>query len=1130
MAYDRHDPSRPLATNPLHRRRALSMLRPLRRHRGVIAPKSAILLTVLATLLLTLAGTSSALAVSPWWHLSVNSRPTNLPLPTEAEGVLTPGEGQIVLTASNVGDAAATGAKTPLRITDELPEGLKATSLTAIAETVGSGGSFTVVPCKKEGAAPNESLSCTFEGNLPAYGLIEVHIGVAVGEGAASGAIDRASISGGGAQSISISQPLKISDELAPFGVENYEMTPEEEGGSTDSQAGSHPFQLRTALTLNQTADENPVALTKDLNFNLPAGLIGNPTPFPQCSLAQFLTIVSSGTLPNNLCSPKTAVGVAMATVNEPNGLFGKPLATFASPVFSLEPQVGEPARFGFLAFSTPVFLDTSVRTGSDYGVTVHVSNISQSAAVIKSEVVFWGVPGDSRHDTTRGWGCLEAARELTFHSPCAPAEEANPPPLLALPTSCTGALQSNVLADSWADPTDILNTQSQPMSALDGCNRLPFTPSIQVSPDGNAAATPTGLNVDVHVPQDLVLNPTGLAEADVKDTTVALPAGVALNPAAADGLTSCSLAQIDLSSPAAASCPDASKVATVEVKTPLLPNPLIGSAYVAAQNANPFGSLIALYVVVEDPVSGVRVKLAGEVQPNPTTGQLVSSFKNTPQLPFEDFRLHFFGGQRAPLATPSSCGSYTTTASISPWSGNQSANSSSTFDVTSGPNGGSCQSPLPFSPTLTAGSTNLQASAFTPFTTTITRPDGQQSLKSVALHMPGGLSGILSGVPLCEEAQANAGTCASQSQIGETTVSVGLGADPFSVTGGRVYLTKGYGGAPFGLSIVNPAKAGPYDLGSGPCDCVVVRAKIEVDPVTAALTVSTDTQGPYAIPTILDGIPLEIQHVNVTINRPGFTFNPSNCSPLAIDAGLQSTEGATSNTAVPFQVTNCATLKFAPKFEASTAGQTSKANGASLHVKLTYPKAPFGTQANITSVKVDLPKQLPSRLTTLQKACTAAQFQANPAGCPAASVIGHAKAITPLLPVPLEGPAYFVSHGGEAFPSLIVVLQGYGVTVDLVGTTLIKKGITSSTFKTVPDVPVGSFELTLPQGKFSALAANGNLCKPKLLMPTLFNAQNGAVLKQSTKISVTGCPKAKKAKAKKKGKKASKKRGKAKK
>ncbi len=384
---------------------------------------------------------------------------------------------------------------------------------------------------------------------------------------------------------------------------------------------------------------------------------------------------------------------------------------------------------------------------------------------------------------------------------------------------------------------------------------------------------------------------------------------------------------------------------------------------------------------------------------------------------------------------------------------------------------------------------------------------------------MPPGLSGLLAGVKLCGEAEGNAGTCGPESLIGETTVSVGLGANPYTVTGGKVYITGPYHGAPFGLSIVNPANAGPFHLGN-----VIVRAKIEVDPHTAALTITSDNSGPYKIPQFIDGIPLQIKHVNVTINGVGgnnkFTFNPTSCSPMAITGSLSSSEGSTQALGVPFQVTNCATLKFAPKFAVSTSGKTSRAKGASLSVKLTYPKAAFGTQANIARVKVDLPKQLPSRLTTLQKACTAKQFDTNPAGCPAASIIGHGKAITPLVPVPLEGPAYFVSNGGEAFPNLIVVLQGYGVTIELVGDTFISKaGITSSTFKTVPDAPVGSFELNLPEGKYSALAANGNLCATKLTMPTAFTAQNGATIHQSTKVSVTGCPKAKKAKKKTKRK-----------
>jgi len=311
------------------------------------------------------------------------------------------------------------------------------------------------------------------------------------------------------------------------------------------------------------------------------------------------------------------------------------------------------------------------------------------------------------------------------------------------------------------------------------------------------------------------------------------------------------------------------------------------------------------------------------------------------------------------------------------------------------------------------------------------------------------------------------------------------------------VFVTTGYKGAPYGLSIVNPAKAGPFDLGT-----VVVRASISVDPHTAALTIKSDP-----LPTILDGIPLQIQHVNVTVDRDKFTFNPTDCNKTAINGVLSSTEGAKANVSTSFQVTNCATLAFKPKLTASTAGKTSRANGASLHVKLTYPEGPF--DANISKVKVDLPKQLPSRLTTLQKACPAQVFDANPANCPQESKVATATATTPVLPVPLTGPAYFVSHGGEAFPDLIVVLQGYGATVDLVGTTFISKaGITSSTFKTVPDVPVGTFEMTLPQGKYSALAATGNLCATKLNMPTSFVGQNGVEQHVSTPIAVTGCGK----------------------
>jgi uncharacterized repeat protein (TIGR01451 family) len=1062
---------------------------------------------------------SASAEPGPWWNVTSSTWPASLP---------TSGEGTVGVVVENAGDAAA--SKGLITVTDRIPAGLSVQGVSFysnptenaskdLAELGYCGTSGQVVTCNYhteevpiDGAGDLGSLP------LQPYQIMELRVRVKV-EGAVSGVQNEVSVLGGGAPPKTIRRAVAIGDGPVPFGVEDYELLPEEEGGKTDTQAGSHPFQLTTNFLLNQNADPGEiVAKPKELDFKLPPGLIGNPTPFPQCTLAQFFTKIASGGFAINQCSAKTVVGVADVTIYEDLALGG--VITEAVPLFNLTPAVGEPARFGFVLYEEPVLLDTSVRTGGDYGVTVSVKNITELPNFMESRVTFWGVPGDPRHDNARGWNCVQGGKVGEENAPCSPLGQSNPPPLLAMPTSCTGPLQSLVEAESWQERGVFASTNVLPMPAMDGCNRLPSDPSISVAPDGQTGSSPTGLTVDVHVPQEQSLNPTGLSEADVKDTTVALPQGVVLNPAAADGLESCSLSQVALESPEPSACPEASKVGTVEIHTPLLPNPLVGGAYLAAQEANPFGSLVALYVYVEDPISGSRVKLAGEVVPDPVTGQLVSTFKNTPQLPFEDFKLHFFGGDRAPLATPAACGSYTTTASIAPWSGNPATESSSTFNVTSGPNGVPCASPLPFDPSLTAGTSSIQAGGFSPFVMTMSRTDGNQALQSIELKMPPGLSGLLSGVKLCGEPLADEGLCGKESEIGETIVSVGVGGDPYSVRGGKVFITEGYEGAPYGLSIVNPAKAGPYDLENHtPCDCVVVRAKIEVDPITAALTITSDNTGPYKIPTVLDGIPLQIQHVNVTVNRPGFTFNPTNCEPMKITGSLNSTQGATSALSVPLQVTNCAVLGFKPAFSVSTNGKTSRATGASLHVKLVYPKAPFGSQANIKSVKVDLPKQLPSQLKTLQHACPDYTFNQNPAACSSQSRIGTAKATTPLLPVPLTGPVYFVSHAGLKFPELVIVLSGYGTTIDLHAETFISpSGITSSTFRTVPDAPVGTFELTLPQGQYPALAAPDNhLCKDKLLMPTAFTAQNGATIKQNTPITVTGCAKAKHKKPKKK-------------
>jgi hypothetical protein len=1081
-------------------------------------------------------GGAQAASTSSWWGLTVGSRPTQLP---------SGGSGEIVVVAQNLGDAPTNGTVT---IGNVLPQGLKVLGIKALA---GGSGEASAGPV----GCVIKTLTCTFGSyvngtevvaeHLPSYQTIEVKISVAVEGEAESGEVDSASVSGGGAaRAMSATRQLQIGGAQT-FGFEDFSLTPENADGTIDTQAGSHPFQATNLVTLDSTendARDEPidVALPKDIVAELPAGFIGNPTPFTECTEAQFAKMIEIEIVGFvNECPASSAIGVATVKFS----LIGGPFSTSTVPIFDVTPLPREPARFGFkVAGVVSAFLDASIRSGSDYGVDITSSNITEVASLDSVRLTFWGVPGDSRHDGQRGWECLYG------YGNCPPSITQNPPPFLAMPTQCGGSFESAVHGVSWgsyAKPTETAEPVSFHIpNMVDGCNHLPFSPEIKVTPDGSAASTPTGLNVDVHVPQGSILNSEGIAESALKGITVALPEGVAVDPSGADGLEACgeglagftgfgggepptALFAPTLPSPLQPGvnfCPEASKIGTVRIATPLLPHgqDVTGAVYLASQNANPFGSLVATYLIAEDPVSGALVRLVGEVHLT-STGQLVATFQNNPQLAFEDAELHFFGGARAPLTTPSHCGAYTTNATFTPWSGNEAVNASSTFDVTSGPNGSPCPgASLPFSASLTGGMIDNNGAAFSPLSTTISREDGEQNMQSVTLHTPPGLSGTLSTVKLCPEAQANEGTCGPESLIGETTVSAGVGSDPVSVKGGRVYITEKYGNAPFGLSIVNPVKTGPFDLerdtaqpstNMPACDCVVVRAKIEIDPTTAALTVTTDPTGPHAIPHMIDGIPVQIRKVNVLINRPGFTFNPTDCKPMSISGAIVSVEGASSPVSIPFDAANCATLTFKPIFKASTVAKSSRQNGESLHVTLAYPNAPSGSQANISEVKVDLPKQLPSRLTTLQKACPDNVFDANPSGCPSASRIGTASAVTPILPVPLSGPVYFVSHAARSFPDLVIVLQGYGITIVLRGETFIsKKGITSTTFREVPDQPVTSFQLTLPQGRYSALASNGNLCTVKggLIMPTALVAQNGLTVHQSTKIAVSGCPKQK--------------------
>jgi hypothetical protein len=1017
------------------------------------------------------------------------------------------GEGKLVVQVSNVGDAPAEGGVVPIVIKDVLPEGLVATNIEA------AGASCQL-----------STLRCSYAGTILPFELdtaVYVNISVRVKPGVTGELSNQVSVGGGGSQVVAVSrEAVLVSGEPVGNGLEGAPILATNADGSQDTVAGSHPFQV-TSTVVPDTVN------TKDLRAELPAGLVGNTNILPQCSTPAFLANEKNH---RNACPESTVVGVATPI------LAGAP---YTVPLFNLVPSPGEPARFGFEVQGIPVILDASVRTGHGYGVTINVHNVPQLEGFDESQITIWGVPAQTVHNQLRGWGC----QELYFYGgsevPC--GDPANPQvPFLTMPTSCTGPEGLSVVAngDTWQDPTmsEKEEVRFTPVEGLTGCSQLRFEPGLKVAPDGQAASTPTGLAVSVHLPQEGVLNPDGTAGSAVKSITVQLPPGVTVDPSGGDGLQACSPAQIGYTGHADPStgakefepevynpetgkdqvaplCPDASKIGEATITTPLLPNPLTGEVYLAApQNfkglpENPFESLIAMYLVAEDPVSGVLVKLAGIATPNPATGQITATFES-PQVPFENAEVHFYGSARAPLSTPASCGTYTTSTSIVPWSARASdeeqltAHPSSAFEINTGPDGtglAGCASPRQFAPSFNAETTNIQAGAFTPFTLTMTRPDWDQTLGGIEVQFPPGLLGTLAKVPLCPEPQASNGTCGEASLIGSTVVSAGLGGDPYTVTGGKVYITTGYDGAPYGLSIVQPAKAGPFVLQEG--SPVIVRAAVFVDPHTAALRI---VSGP--VPTIIEGIPLQLQHINVTVERPGFVINPTNCNAAAIGANIKSSEGASSALSSSFQVTNCPDLKFEPKVEALVDGNVTKANGTSFTIKIGKP-AVQGEQANLQKFKIELPKALPSRLTTLQKACTKAQFLANPAGCPLASVVGHMRALTPVLPVPVEGPLYFVSNGGEAFPNLVAVLQGYGITIDLTGTTYISKaGVTSSTFGTVPDVPFTFAEAALHNGPYSALTGLGDICAQSLTMPTELVAQNGTALYPDTKIAVTGC------------------------
>jgi hypothetical protein len=1082
------------------------------------------------------AGTAPAFAEAghpaPRWDIVTRVAPTNL-----HPG----GKGQVVGILLNLGDAPLVSTTlNPIVINDALPPGLKATGPMEGYAAKGANESAARGKNFFQECAALPALSCKYIGSLDPFIAMEFVIPVEVA-GGTSGEMNEVKVEGGNAAPKAVKRPIKVSTEAVPFGVESYELTPEEEDGSPDVQAGSHPFQLTTTIELNQALSrdtfleslekppkEYPTSpqLLRNLTTTLPAGLVANAksSVIPQCSPVAFAVLRFGN---SNECPASTAVGAAVVTFKEPHFF---PEYTATVPVFNLTPERGEPARFGFVYEKVPVILDTSLKTGGGYAVQVKLENTSQAAEVLSSVVTIWGVPGDERHANARGWECLGGGYyvEGLEPRPKCPPTTPNPPPYLILPTTtCSRALESTTAVQSWTQGAFGPEVPVSGAESLQGCERLPFEPTISAQPDQKEASTPTGLDVEVNVPQTTTLATTGLAEADIASTTVRLPEEMISNAGAADGLLPCGTGAAGFeSSPgqlagdgdtgtaltaetenqlftsAAAACPDAAKVGTVSIKTPLLDNELKGYLYFGIQNTNPFDSPLVLYLVAEDPESGVRVKLAGEVSIDQATGQLTSRFKNTPPVPFETLNLHLTNGPRATQSTPAYCNrAYTTTATFAPSTGEASKEGSSSFALTPNADGQPCPSPgqaLPFAPSMETTSSNTQAGGFTAFSLTVRKPDGDQPLRTVGVTLPPGLAAILASVTPCPEPQAANDQCGADSLVGHSTASSGLGSDPVTL-GGDVYLTGPYKGAPFGLLAVTHAIAGPFNLGDVP-----VRSTININPYTAAVTVTSDP-----LPQFVKGVPSQIKVLNVTVDRPGFQFNPTNCTPKTVSGTLGGYQGAAAPVSSGYAVANCASLPFTPKLTASADGHGSKVNGVGFNVKLT--SAGLG-QAGIEKVFLTIPKILPSRLTTIQKACVDKVFEANPAACDEGSLIGKATIHTPVFKNPLTGPAYLVSHGNAAFPDVEFVLQGEGVTIILDGKTDIKKGVTYSRFESSPDAPFTSFETSLPAGPHSALTINTeegknyNICSKTVTLPTTLTGQNGVVINQTNKVAIAGC------------------------
>jgi hypothetical protein len=833
--------------------------------------------------------------------------------------------------------------------------------------------------------------------------------------------------------------------------------------GISTTQAGDHPdftvdFTLTTDPTtpLDPTGLHEPYARTRDITVSLPPGLIGNPNVVDQCTAAQFATALSGGGCPQD-----SQIGIAVTHIYSFNYALTEPIFNMAPP------ESGAVARLGLYAATSPVLIDVEVRSEGDYGLDSMLRGISGTEQVVAAETTIWGVPAADVHDTERL--TVEEAFNGASKSPPRPSGLSEELPFLSNPTRCGVAQEVRVEVASYQEPGR-RSAKSAPLPPLTGCGKLDFAPTFSAVPTTREAAAPSGLDAELTIPQDESLK--GLATSQLKDAIVTLPTGMTIAPGAADGLAACSAQQVGLGTRNHAACPEASKIGSAEFDVPQLSRTIEGAVY---QRTPEPGHLFRVWLVTDE--LGAHVKIGGEIRANPVTGQVSSVFLDNPQVPLEQLRLHFFGGPRGVLATPSACGVYQTAYEFVPWSGRPAVRGTTPMTIDQGCATGG------FSPALSAGAVNPTAGKFSPFVLDLTRGSSEQNPAGLEVTLPPGAVAKLAGVGLCPEQGAATASCPQSSLVGSTAVAAGPGPAPLWIPQpGKeptaLYLAGPYKGAPYSLVVKTPAQAGPFDLGT-----VAVRAALHIDPLSAEVTTVTDP-----LPQILEGVPITYRRIHVDVDRPNFTVNPTSCRPMAVTAKVTSSLGAVSTPRSRYQVGSCRSLAFKPKLSLRLRGKTNR--GA--HPALTAVLRARPGDANFAQVVAALPRSEFLEQAHIRTICTRTQFAAD--NCPRGSIYGRARALSPLVDYPVEGPVYLRSSSNP-LPDLVMALKGPASTpveVDVVGRIDSVNGGIRTSFESTPDIPVSKFVLKMQGGKKGLLVNSRNLCTSVNRANVKLSAHNG--------------------------------------